>query len=328
MTGQPWKPTSQRIVPDPAAGGPKLAAPLVVVLVALLLCGCRDPSSPLLRIMEREGGGFSVELPIFWAADPAAHVWADGKLWIYATTDSRDWASVTRYHAWSFSGSGSWTKHEEIFSAEECSWCTHHAWAPDAAYRDGKYYFYYYFYNEGHPVRGIGVAVADSPAGPFRNATPDEPLVFGHDPCVFIDDDGQAYLYEQNQAYFLADDMISFRREDGRPMVRTVEFVGHQPQGKWEAAWVFERGGTYYYSFVDEDARQIRYFMGDSPTGPFHYAGPLLHRFPRPVHHSIVEYRGEWILWYHTWYDGGAGQRGVHALPVTFDAQGRIRPTG
>ncbi|NIP59266.1 MAG: family 43 glycosylhydrolase, partial [Gemmatimonadetes bacterium] len=134
-----------------------------------------------------------------------------------------------------------WTLHEEIFSAEQCVWCVTRAWAPDVAYRDGCYYLYYYFRNDDGMPGGIGVAVSDRPQGPFTNVTEDGPLVDGHDPSVFIDDDGQAYLYMGHVVYFLADDMVRIQQEAGRHKSRIVELRGHDPVGGWEAVWVFER---------------------------------------------------------------------------------------
>ena len=265
--------------------------------------------------------------PLFFGADPSGHVWADGKMWIYPTTDHEDWSQLDHWNAWSSEDLRTWTLHERIFSADQCDWCVNNAWAPDIAYRNGKYYLYYYFLNDGDQPRGVGVAVADQPSGPFVNVSVDGPLVDGHDPSVLIDDEGQAYLYVGHVIYFLTEDMTHIQKENGRNKVQIVEFTGGQPLGGWEAPWVFERAGKYYYTLADDDYRQLRYYIGDSPIGPFDYAGTLLHKVSGlNIHHSIVQYGDRWILWYHVWPVTGLGQRRVQGEFLTFEEDGTIRP--
>ena len=297
-----------------------------VVLACSAFLGCDDSTSPESVDFELTSGTFSGN-PLFRGADPAGHVWLDGKMWIYPTTDHQDWNQLKHWNAWSSEDLRSWTLHEKIFSADQCGWCVNNAWAPDIAYRNGTYYMYYYFRNNGRHPRGVGVAVADQPQGPFTNVTVDSPLVDGHDPSVFVDDDGQAYLYVGHVIYFLAEDMTHVQQENGSDKTRIVEFRGRQPVGGWEAPWVFKRSDKYYFTLADDDYRQLRYYMGDSPIGPFDYAGTLLSKVSsRNIHHSILQYGDRWILWYHVWSMTGPGQRRVQGEFLTFEEDGTISP--
>ena len=287
-----------------------------------------DPVQPGEPPLLRDGDPVTfVGNPLFWAADPSAHVWEDGKLWIYPTTDAHDWDSLVQWNAWSSEDLRTWTFHERIFAADQCGWCVNNAWAPDAAYRNGRYYLYYYFRNDGSPPRGVGVAVSESPAGPFINLSVDGPLLDGHDPAVFVDDDGRAYLYTAHVIRFLDDDMVHLQQEGGGDKIRIVELRGHVPVGGWEGVWVFKREGRYYFTLADDDYRQLRYYMGSSPTGPFDYAGVLLPKVTGlNVHHSIVRYLDRWILWFHLWPEDGPGQRRVYGEPLRFNPDGTIQP--
>ena len=297
-----------------------------LVLACSAFLGCDRVTSPGSVDIELTSGTFEGN-PLFRGADPSGHVWADGKMWIYATTDHEDWSQLDHWNAWSSEDLRTWTLHERIFSADQCGWCINNAWAPDIAYRNGTYYLYYYFRNDGEHPRGVGVAVADRPQGPFTNVSVDGPLVDGHDPGVFIDDDGQAYLYVGHVIYFLTEDMTRVQRENGGKKMRIVEFRGRRPAGGWEAPWVFKRSGKYYFTLADDDYRQLRYYVGDSPIGPFDYAGTVLHKVSGlNIHHSIVRYGARWILWYHVWPATGPGQRRVQGEFLTFEEDGTIRP--
>lgn len=265
--------------------------------------------------------------PLFWAADPSGHVWADGKMWIYPTTDHEDWDQLVHWNAWSSPDLRRWTVHERIFHADDCDWCVNNAWAPDIAYKDGRYYLYYYFRNAGETPAGIGVAVSDRPQGPFTNVSVDGPLLDGHDPAVFVDDDGQAYIYAGPKIFFLSPDMVSLQKTGVQDRSHPLYLRGHTPLAGWESIWVFKREGRYYVSFADEEYRQLRYYIGSDPLGPFDYAGTLLEKAVGPnIHHSIVPFGGQWVLWYHLWDEEGPGQRRIYREFLTFNEDGTIQP--
>ncbi len=237
-----------------------------------------------------------------YTADPAACVFND-TLFVYTShdTDSATWFNMYDWHVFSTSDMVHWKDHGAFFSLEDISWADEFAWAPDCAKYNGKYYFYY-------PVEQnfIGVAVGDKPWGPFEDPL-GEPLITRQtpgvvnnrdliDPAVFIDTDNTPYLYfGQNDVCMveLNEDMTSFNDS-----VTVVEGT----DGFFEAVWVHKYNGMYYisYSGHSKDGKKILYGMSDSPYGPFEYKDVVLDKMNSGTnHHSIVEYKGQWYLFYH-----------------------------
>jgi arabinoxylan arabinofuranohydrolase len=263
-------------------------------------------------------------LPDF-QADPSARVFG-GELYIYPSHDiagSKGWNMVD-WHVFSTDDMLKWQDHGVIFSLKDITWADKNAWAPDCIERSGKYYFYF-------PADGqIGVAVADSPTGPFKDAlgTPlinrGEAGLFCIDPCVFIDDDGQAYLYfgQKNDhvgVVKLKQDMIT---RDGPIQVLDLP---HYHEG----IWVHKRNGVYYASYPSYLGKHIanlmEYSMAKSPLGPFDYKGVILDNQSRNVHGSITEFKGQWYLFYHV-----AGpspfERRVCVERLFYNEDGTIKP--
>ena len=262
-------------------------------------------------------------LPDF-AADPSAHEW-DGRYWIYPSHDlagSKDWDMVD-WHAFSSTDLVTWTDHGVIFSLQDLSWAKKWAWAPDAMKRNGKYYLYVTADDQ------IGVGVADRPEGPFKDALGKPLLARGEsgtrviDPAVFVDDDGQAYLYfGQNGARVvkLKDDMIT----RGGPIVEIPLQNFHQ------GIWMHKRNGMYYLSYcametsAGEMHGRLAYSTSASPLGPFVYRGVFMDNKSRNVHHSIVDFGGQGYLFYHvqgpSWFE-----RRVAAEYLEYNADGTIK---
>lgn len=275
-----------------------------------------------------------------YTADPSARVFGD-TLWLYPSHDKDDALSFSMedYHAFSTTDMRNWKDHGVIFNPiTQTVWAREAAWAPDCIERNGKYYLYY-----PTDKKHIGVAVADNPSGPFHDPL-GHPLISINspgvvcdrdfiDPCVFIDDDGQAYLFMgQNTvcAVKLNDDMISY---DGE--VHIVEGV----KDFFEAVWVHKRNGIYYMSYSDGPFRghepRIAYCTAKSPLGPYEYKGVIL----GPVnsgtnHHSIVNYKGQDWLFYHTadisrqlhpGFHCGV-RRSICCDSLYYNADGTIRP--
>lgn len=283
-------------------------------------------------------------------ADPSAHVWPDGRLWLYTSHDQecqqdfhmKDWLAFS-------SGDGKhWQQHGIVFSTSKLSWADDYAWAPDAAYRNGKYYLVFPagsgVKNRSEPAKstkwmGIGVAVSDNPHGPFRDAI-GGPLwrePYANDPALFIDDDQTPWLYfhGKNADYQVVRLNDSLTATVGDFM--QMDMGGVTP--KMEGPWVFKRNGLYYFT-MPENNRDLSYYTATSPTGPWQYQGIFMpRRSEQNNHHSIVEFQGQWWLFYHLWLQpGDAGavavtksacqrpQRQVAAIPLQFDRQGRILP--
>ena len=234
-----------------------------------------------------------------YTADPSAHVFND-TLYVYPSHDQDTATKFTMadWHVFSTTDMQNWTDHGIAFSLKNISWAKSQAWAPDCINRNGKYYFYY-------PVEHskIGVAVSDKPYGLFKDPL-DSALIHTHsngvvctrdfiDPAVFIDDDGQAYLYMGQlvvNAIKLNRDMISY---DGQVhlLKGTDDF--------FEAIWMHKYKGNYYLSYA-AGSGEIKYAMSKNPLGPFEYKGVVLQKMNSGTnHHSIVEYKGHWYLFYH-----------------------------
>lgn len=276
-----------------------------------------------------------------YCADPSARVFGD-TLWLYPSHDKDDAFDflMDDFHAYSTTDMKTWTDHGVIYKPlEDTNWAKSRTWAPDCIERNGKYYFYYAVDKEN-----IGVAVADSPAGPFHDPL-GHPLITKHSPgvvcdrmfidaCPFIDDDGQAYLFVgQNTVNVirLNEDMISY---DGK--VLQVEGV----QDFFEAVWVHKHNDTYYMTYATSPFRrgkkqEIAYCTSKNPLGPYTYQGIIL----KPVnsgttHCSIVNYKGQDYMFYHTADISralapdyfSANRRSVCMDSLFYNEDGTIRP--
>ncbi|MFY0714817.1 family 43 glycosylhydrolase [Seonamhaeicola sp. NFXS20] len=234
-----------------------------------------------------------------YTADPSARVFND-TLYVYPSHDPDDanWFDMVDWHVFSTTDMVNWTDHGVALDIKDVKWAKKYAWAPDCIKANEKYYFYFPT-DQFH----IGVAVSDKPTGPFIDPL-GKPLISMDtkgvvcnrdfiDPGVFIDDDGQAYLYMGQlvvNAIKLNKDMISY---DGEVhlLKGTDDF--------FEASWMHKYKGKYYLSYVGTSG-EIKYCMSDNPLGPFEYKGVILEKMNSGTnHHSIVEYQGQWYMFYH-----------------------------
>ncbi|WNM34318.1 family 43 glycosylhydrolase [Streptomyces sp. Li-HN-5-11] len=249
-------------------------------------------------------------------ADPdVAHL--DGQYWIYPTTDGYNGWSGTSFKAYSSRDLVHWKDHGVILDlGPDVTWADKYAWAPTIAEKNGKYYFYFCAEQQ------IGVAVADSPAGPFKDAL-GKPLVAKGgsmkgqmiDPAVFTDDDGQSYLYWGNgHAYVvpLNADMTSYDASKVKD-ITTDNFR--------EGSFVIKRKGTYYFMWSEDDTRSenyhVAYATGPTPLGPWTKRGTILSKRPEygilgTGHHSVVNVPGtdDWYIVYHRFALNGPGRAG------------------
>ena len=239
-------------------------------------------------------------------ADPSAHVWADGKMYLYTPHDEECQPDffMKNWHVFSSSDLVNWTDHGPCLSVDNLSWADNYAWAPDCAYKkNGKYYF---CFPAGTGIKdrknpenstkwmGIGIAVGDSPAGPFTDAI-GGPLwteSYANDPCLFIDGNGKGDIYFHGGGDWLvgemADDLLSIKSEFYK-----MDMGGYKL--KMEGPWVFKRNTIYYFT-MPENNKIITYYMGNSPKGPWKYQGVIMKAEGGNNHHSIVEFKGQWIL--------------------------------
>lgn len=250
-----------------------------------------------------------------FTADPTARVFK-GKMYVYPSHDilavegkgRPGWFCMEDYHVFSSENLTHWTDHGVILSQNSVDWVdstSYSMWAPDCVERNGKYYFYFPSRSKSANAKGekgfsIGVAIADNPEGPF--VPQPEPIhnVRGIDPNVFIDKDGQAYLYWSQQHIFVAklkDNMVEL---DSEPLT-----IANLPEkGLKEGPFVFERNGLYYLTFphVENKIERLEYAVGKHPMGPFAMTGVIMDESPLNCwtnHQSIVQYQNQWYLFYH-----------------------------
>ncbi len=237
-------------------------------------------------------------------ADPSLVVF-DGRYYLYPTTDGHEQWDSTSFRAFSSADLLDWTDHGVVLElGRDVAWASAHAWAPAAASRDGRYYLYFTAARDN-----IGVAVADSPVGPFRDLG--RPLVADGrfpgraiDPSVFVDHDDAVYLYWGNgtaNGVRLNEDMVSFDES---------AVVSWTPTEFREAAHVHRRAGMYYLSWSVDDTRdenyRVHYATGPGPLGPWADRGVLIEKAAdRGIlatgHHSVLNIPGtdEWVVAYH-----------------------------
>jgi len=256
------------------------------------------------------------------------------------------------------------TDHGIALKAEDIPWVSKQLWAPDAAYIGGKYLLYFPARDKAGIFR-IGVAVSDKPEGPFTPDPDYIQGTYSIDPASFVDDDGQAYLYfggiwgGQLQCWTSGefDNSQSGPHEpqgtdkpallprgaklsaDGHALASDVQelqildeagnllVADDHDRRFFEAAWMHKYQGKYYFSYSTGDTHYIAYAVGDSPLGPFTFGGRIL----EPVvgwttHHSIIEFKGKWYLFYHdsSLSKGESHLRSVKVREIVYDDQGKI----
>src|SRR5215831_3253651 len=273
-----------------------------------------------------------------FTADPTARVF-EGKIYVYPSHDIKappqykgrpDWFVMEDYHVFSSENLTDWKDHGVILTQSGVEWTNPTAyamWAPDCVFKDGKYYFYFPAIAKSGGMR-IGVAVADKPYGPFKPmATPIEG-VHGIDPGVLIDKDGSAYLFYAMKGIFLAKLKPNMLEIEGEPKA-----VANLPaKGLLEGPFAFQRNGIYYltYPHVANKIERLEYAMSASATGPFKQAGVILDESASgcwTVHQSIVEYKGQWYLFYHDrdLSPSFDKHRSIRADKLFFNSDGTIR---
>jgi len=225
-----------------------------------------------------------------------------------------------------------WTDHGSPLSYRTFSWANGKAWAPHCIARGGKYYMFV-------PVSdAIGVAVADSPTGPFKDAI-GKPLLSNYqyiDPTVFIDTDGQAYLYFGNPKLWyvkLNSDMISYSGQVQQVPMTTESFgqrngVADRPTLYEEGPWFYKRNDLYYMMYaMGPLPEKIGYSTSSSATGPWSYKGVIMnsqsgHAFTN--HAGVIDFKGHSYFFYHTQElpGGGGYKRSVAVEEFTYKADG------
>lgn len=277
-----------------------------------------------------------------YTADPSARVFGD-RVYIYPSHDiiatkekgRLGWFAMEDYHVFSSANLTDWTDHGVIVTQNNVPWVKENSysmWAPDCIERNGKYYFYFpttpkdtVTYGKGFT---IGVAVSNKPEGPFTPEKTPIKNVKGIDPNVFIDKDGQAYLYWSGGNIYgakLKENMLELDSE--------VKTLGDLPsKGLKEGPYMFERNGLYYltYPHVENKIERLEYAIGTHPLGPFKVMGVIMDESATGCwtnHHSIIEFKKQWYLFYHhnDYSPNFDKARSIRADSLTFNADGTIK---
>ena len=284
-----------------------------------------------------------------YSTDPAPMVDGD-RLYVYTGHDEAgaDFFWMYDWRVFSTADMVNWTDHGSPLSLASFDWADDRAWAPQCIARDGKYYFYVPVHSKLSGGMAIGVAVGDTPYGPFKDAL-GKPLYdngsWDHiDPTVFIDDDGQAWIYWGNPRLYYAKlnrDMISI---DGE--VKTIEFTeegfgapdpSKRERGKkytdtyTEGPWAFKRNGIYYMMYAAGGVPEhIAYSTSTTPTGPWTYRGTIMPQMNETQsftnHAGICDFKGHSYFFYHTGNlpGGGGFGRSVAVEEFKYNADGTI----
>lgn len=277
-----------------------------------------------------------------YTADPAALVAGD-TLYVYTGHDEapagganfvmRDWHVFTSPDAATFTDQGA------KLSISNFSWAGADAWAGEVERgADGRYYWYVPVNGNGAGWMDIGVAVGDSPLGPFTDAkggplisdsTPNSsPLNI--DPTVFTDDDGQVYLYWGS--YY---GLRAARLNPGMTSINGSVITPSGVTNFWEAPWMFKRAGVYYLAYAANDSgcaapgyACVRYATASNPLGPWTHRGVVLDQVSSTTNHpAIIEFKGEWYMVYHNAAAPGGGnfRRSVTLDKLYWNTDGTMR---
>jgi beta-xylosidase len=337
-----WKVSSSYTLPKSPRHGtviPVTASELASLTASSATVSKREHTSPKLSARD------SPVLPGYYA-DPNIAVF-DKTYYIYATTDGTPGWGGNQFFVWSSPDLVSWTRAEEPFLTLDGTngnvpWAVGNGWAPTIIERDGKYYFYFSGQNAEYNTKTIGVAVADSPSGPFT-AQPEafilnnEALKTGQaiDPAAFQDPTtGKYYLFWGNGTPLYAefeDDMLSFKNGTLRSISGLTDFR--------EGIFLNYREGIFHLTYSIDDTRSVDYRVGyatsESVDGPWTDRGVILKKdeakgILATGHSSIIQVPGtdDWYIAYHRFAipDGNGTMRETTIDRVYFDEEGMIRP--
>ncbi len=278
------------------------------------------------------------------------------------SNDNGDQYKMEDYHVLSLDDiGGECVDHGEVLHLRDIPWASKQLWAPDAAHKNDTYYLFFPA-RDHEGIFRIGVATSKKPEGPFKPEENYIPGSFSIDPAVFVDEDESAYMYfgglwggqlEKWQTgdfrpegegpdpsepalgpivAELNDDMLSFKGEpkeisivdeNGNPLL-----AGDEDRRYFEGPWLHKYNDLYYLSYSTGTTHKIVYATSENPYGPFEYKGTIL----TPVsgwttHHSIVQYKDKWYLFYHDCsLSGGVDhKRSVKYTELNYDQDGRIQ---
>ncbi|WP_020516015.1 family 43 glycosylhydrolase [Paractinoplanes globisporus] len=274
-----------------------------------------------------------------YTADPAPLVY-NGRVYLYTghDEDNSTYFTMKEWRVYSSADMVNWTDHGSPLSLASFSWASANAWAGQTIYRNGKFYWYVPMTVRATGQMGIGVAVSTSPTGPFTDAI-GHPLVSNGqiDPTVFVDDDGQAYLYWGNPDLWyvrLNADMTSYSGSPTKIPLTTAGFGtrtgdANRPTLFEEGPWVYKRNGLYYIVFAAKCCSEfIAYSTAPGPTGPWTYRGTIMPTQGSSFtnHPGVIDFNGGSYFFYHNGAlpGGGGYTRSVAVEKFSYNSDGSI----
>jgi hypothetical protein len=285
-----------------------------------------------------------------------SHDWESG----IPENDNGDHFNMKDYHVLSMDDiDGKVTDYGVVLTVKDIPWAGRQLWDSDVACYNGKYYLYFSM-KDKNDIFHIGVAVATCPEGPFVPQSDPIRGSYSIDPCALTDDDDKYYLYfgglwgGQLQRYrnnkalesailpegsqpaltprvvCLSNNMLQFAEEPRDLLIldsKGEPLKADDPHRFFEASWMHKYKDKYYFSYSTGDTHLLCYAMGDNPYGPFTYQGVIL----TPVvgwttHHSIVEFNGQWYLFYHDCVpsQGRTWLRSLKVCSLNYTEEGQI----
>jgi len=263
----------------------------------------------------------------------------NNRLYVYTShdEDSATYFNMLDWHVFSTDNLVNWIDHGAIFSLDKIKWADKWAWAPDCISRNGKYYFYY-------PVERtkIGVAVSESPTGPFVDEI-GKPLIdnanqielIGKEPIdpVILIDNNQAYMYFGCRDLRIVKLKENMMEVDGEIMELEIKGIENDKENfggfYGEGPWIFKRQDLFYFMYSNGwgETSTLVYAIGKDPLGPFEFVGEVM----EPVdswtsHGSIVEFKGKWYVFYHNMsLSNNNYRRSICFDEIKFDQDGMIK---
>ena len=277
--------------------------------------------------------------------------------------DNGDHFAMKDYHILSMDSiGGNVTDHGVGLAVKDIPWAGRQLWAPDVAFKNGTYYLYFPV-KDKMDIFHIGVATSNHPAGPFKAEAKPISGSYSIDPAMFTDNDGKTYMYfggiwggqlqnwvngkyanksktdsqmENSPALSCKVVEMSDNMKEFAGPVKDVIILDNNGKALltkdhdrrfFEGSWMHKFNGKYYFTYSTGDTHFLCYAVGDHPMGPFTYKGI----FMKPVqgwttHHSIVEVKGKWYMFYHdTQLSGKTHLRNIKVTPLTHLDDGSIK---
>lgn len=272
-----------------------------------------------------------------YTGDPAALVYKD-KVYLYAGHDEApndfNFYKMNEWVVYSSSDMKKWESHPVPLKASDFAWAKGDAWASQVIERNGKFYWYVTVEHGSVPGKAIGIAVSDSPTGPFKDAL-GKALITNDmtkftdiswddiDPTVYIDTDGQAYLFWGNTACHYAKLKENMLELDG--LIQHIDLPHFT-----EAPWIHKHKDWYYLSYAYEFPEKIAYAMSKSITGPWEFKGILneIAGNSNTNHQSIIDFKGQSYFIYHNGASiphGGSFRRSVCVDKLYYNKDGTMK---